>query len=238
MLKELSQLWADQTGCTLDELVTAVNVLPASGNESADTVTLVKQETSAHQNTIEQLSIDGAGFDGPVLRTLEDDHDIDVFVPPKQASPTDRFGPEDFEVSEDGSHVTCPAGQESKYRQRDEPNHGTSYRFDKMVCDACPLVAQCLNRTQKHGRTVRINDYTPEYTRVRERAQTTEYVAVKQEHPRVERRLGHLVNRYGNRRARYRGLSRVLSQQLMGAFTHNVDRMIHLLDTRAELALD
>ena len=79
---------------------------------------------------------------------------------------------------------------------------------------------------------------TPEYTRVRERAQTTEYVAVKQEHPRVERRLGHLVNRYGNRRARYRGLSRVLSQQLMGAFTHNVDRLIRLLDTRAELALE
>jgi len=218
------------------ELFTAVNVLPASGNESADTLTLFDQETSAHGNTIAQLSIDGAGFDGPVLRELEDERGIEVFVPPKATSPANRFGPEDFEVIENGSHVICPAGHRSKYRQRDEAKHGTSYRFEKTVCNACPLFAQCIGKAQKHGRTVRINDYAAEYARVRGRAQTDEYAAVKQEHPSVERRLGHLVNRYGGRRARYRGLTRVLSQQLMGAFTHNVDRMIRLLDSRVDLA--
>ena len=217
------------------EFFTAVNVLPANGNESADTLTLVDQETSAQENKIEQLSIDGAGFDGPVLRELEDERGIQVFVPPKQTSPAGRFGSEDFTVSEDGSHVTRPAGHGSKYRQRDEAQHGTSYRFDKSLCDACPLRTQCLKTTQKRGRTVRINDYSAEYARVRERAQTEEYASVKREHPAVERRLGHLVNRYGGRRARYRGLPRVLSQQLMGAFTHNVDRLIRLLDLRANL---
>ena len=218
------------------EFFTAINVLPASGNESADALRLVEQETSAQGNSIEALWIDGAGFDGPVLRALEDDHDIDVFVPPKQTSPANRFRPEDFEVSDDQSHVRCPAGQQSKYRQRDEAKHGTSYRFDKAVCEECPLFAQCIGKAQKHGRTVRINDYTPEYTRVRERSQTDEYLAVKQEHPAVERRLGHLMNRYGNRRARYRGLPQVLSQQLMGAFTANVDRLIRQLDARAQVA--
>ena len=215
---------------------TAVNVLPASGNESADALVLVEQETSAHGNTIEKLSIDGAGFDGPVLRKLEEEHGIDVFVPAKASSTPDRFAPEDFTLSEDGSHVTCPAGQRSQYRQRDEAKHGTSYRFDKAVCQQCPLFKQCIGKPQKHGRTVRINDYAPEYARVRERAQTEQYAAVKQEHPAVERGLGHLMNRYGGRRARYRGLGRVLSQQLMGATTANINRMIRLLDNREAVA--
>lgn len=218
------------------EFVTAVNVLPASGNESADALVLVEQETSAHGNTVAAISIDGAGFDGPVLRELEDTHGIDAFVPPKQTTPANRFGPEDFEVSEDGSHVRCPAGRQSKYRQREEAKQGTSYRFDKAECDACPLLAKCIGQPQKHGRTVRISDYAPEHARVRERAKTAEYASVKREHPAVERRLGHLMNRYGGRRARYRGLIRVKSQQLMGAITHNFDRLIRLLDFRAESA--
>lgn len=218
------------------EFFTSVNVLPASGNESADALTLVEQETQAHGNTIEALSIDGAGFDGPVLRELEDEHDIDVFVPPKQTSPANRFGPEDFEVSEDGSYATCPAGERSQYTQREESKHGTSYRFDGEVCQQCPLFQQCIGKKQKHGRTVRISDYAAEYARVRERAKTPEYASVRQEHPAVERKLGHLMNRYGGRRARYRGHARVKSQELMGAITHNVDRLIRLLDSRVAFA--
>ena len=83
---------------------------------------------------------------------------------------------------------------------------------------------------------MRKNDYAAEYDRVRERAKTPEYEAVKREHPIVERRLGHLVNRYGGRRARYRGLVRVLCQEVMGATTANLNRMIVLLDGRLSVA--
>ena len=64
------------------ELFTAIDVLPADGNESADALTLLDQEQSAHDNTVEQISIDGAGFDGPVIRELES-RGITAFVPPK-----------------------------------------------------------------------------------------------------------------------------------------------------------
>ena len=46
----------------------------------------------------------------------------------------------------------------------------------------------------------------------------------------VERRLGELINRHGCRRARYRGRAKVFVQQLLGALTANVNRMIRLLD--------
>ena len=109
------------------EFFTAVNVLPANGNESADTLTLVDQETSAQENKIEQLSIDGAGFDGPVLRELEDERGIQVFVPPKQTSPAGRFGSEDFTVSEDGSRLTVRVSIKSN-RLQDPLKYTLSYK--------------------------------------------------------------------------------------------------------------
>ena len=206
-------------------------------DESADALELVQQETTAHGNTIEQLSIDGAGYDGPVLRKLEEEHSIDVFVPPKADSQPDRFTPDQFPLNEEGSHVTCPAGQTSKYTQRDESRHTTMHRFTAATCSACPLLNQCMDQPQAHGRSVRKNDFEAEYDRVRERAKTPEYTAVKKEHPIIERSLGHLMNRYGCRRARYRGRLRVLCQLFMGATTANLKRMIRLLDTCATAAL-
>ncbi len=217
------------------ELFTAINVMPANGNESADALLLMEQEQSAHGNDIEQLSIDGAGYDGPVIRELESEQgsNVKVFVPPK-ASPTGgRFSAEQFELSEDSSHVTCPAGEQSQYKQRDESRHTTAYRFNTEACHSCPLMNQCIDAKQKYGRSVRKNDYELEYEMVRERAQTQEYAEVKREHPKVERRLGELINRHGGRRARYRGTGRVLVQQILGAMTANLKRMIRLLDTKS-----
>ena len=221
------------------ELFTAINVMPANGNESADALVLMEQEQSAHGNEIEQLSIDGAGYDGPVIRELEsvEGADVKVFVPPKESPNGGKFTSEEFELSEDGSCVTCPAGHSSQYKQRQQTRHTTAHRFQRETCHACPLKDQCINPEQKHGRTVRKNDYEPEYEMVRQRARTDEYAEVKREHPKVERRLGELINRHDGRRARYRGTARVFIQQLLGALTANVSRMIRLLDAQCAFGL-
>ena len=218
------------------EFFTSINLLPADGNESASALTLLDQETAAHGNTIEQISIDGAGFDGPVLRELES-RGITPFVPPKEPSNGGRFTTDDFEFSDDGSHATCPAGHDSQYRQRNEGKHKTNFRFAKDTCDACPLMKKCIAAAdQKTGRSVSLNDYEPEYETLRQRKLTEEYAAVKKEHPQVERRPGELVNRHDSRRARYRGRSRVWVQQLIGGTIHNLKRMIRLLDRETGFA--
>ena len=220
------------------ELFTAINVMPADGNESADALVLMAQEQSAHGNEIENLSIDGAGYDGPVIRELEseDGPNVNVFVPPKEQSNGGKYTSNEFELSEDGTHATCPAGEQSQYKQRDEGKHTTSYRFPTDTCHACPLMNQCIGPKQKFGRSVRKNDYQPEYDMVRTRAQAAEYADVKRDHPKVERRLGELINRHGGRRARYRGTARVLIQQISGAMTANLKRIIRLLDAAGPLA--
>jgi transposase len=220
------------------ELITAINVIRAGDSESDDALVLLQQERAAHGNDIEMLSIDGAGYDGAVIRTLESPAggNTKVFVPPKDQSNGGKFKAEQFEVSKDGSFVTCPAGEQSQYKQREESRHTTAFRFDVAKCQACPLRNLCIDPKQKHGRTVKKSDYEPEYEMVRQRATTEEYAAVKREHPKVERRLGELVNRHGGRRARYRGLGRVLVQQILGAITANMKRMLRLLDAHAALA--
>jgi transposase len=220
------------------ELFTAINVMAAGDSESADALALLEQEQSAHDNDVEKLSIDGAGYDGPVIRQLEsaEGGNVKVFVPPKDKTNGGKFIADEFELSEDGSHVTCPAGEQSQYKQRHESRNTTAYRFDPDKCQSCPLMNQCIDPKQKHGRTVNKNDYEPEYEMVRQRAQTEEYVEVKREHPKVERRLGELINRHGGRRARYRGRERVFVQQILGAMTANVNRMIRLLDANHAFA--
>ncbi len=213
------------------ELLTAINVIPAGSSESADALVLLEQERSAHGNTIEQLSIDGAGYDGAVIREIEE-QGVRVFVPPKEQTNGKLFSSEEFELSDDGSHATCPAGEQSQYKQRDENRHTTAYRFNTQKCHACLLKAKCIDLKQKYGRTVRKNDYQAEYEMVRRRAQTEEYAAVKKEHPKIERRLGVVVNQHDGRRARYRGQTRVHVQKIAEAITHNLCRIIRLLDAK------
>jgi IS5 family transposase len=214
------------------EIITQINVLPANGEEAMDAVELVRQEEAAHGNDVKALSIDGAGFNGPMLRQLEDPEGLAVntFVPPKSEPTSQSFGPDDFVEDVESGAVVCPAGKKSRYRERDSKDRATIYRFARDDCEACPFVAQCMKNPPKHfGRNVRNNDYEKEYERVREKATTQANASVRAEHPKVERKLGEVMNRHGGRRARYRGIGKVLIQELMACTAVNIKRMVKLL---------
>jgi transposase len=220
------------------ELFTEINVLPAGGDEAVDAIELVRQEEEAQGNEIEALSMDGAGFNGPMLRELEDPKGLAVntFVPPKQEAPSKLFTPDDFVEDSERRHVKCPAGKASHYRQRDSRDRGWMHRFKRTTCQACPLLSQCMKEppapSGPFGRTVCKNDYEAEYRRARQKALTPEYEAVRAEHPKVERKLGEMLNRHGGRRARYWGIEKVLIQELMAGLATNVKRMVRLLCAR------
>ena len=185
------------------ELITQINVLPAGGDEAGDAVRLISQEEEAHGNDIEAMSIDGAGFNGRMLRELEDPQGLNVntFVPPPQEKPTKTFTPNDFVEDPEGGYVTCPADQKSSYRHRNSQDTGWIYQFKQSTCDGCPLLAQCMSHPPKgwSGKSVRKNDYEEEYRRARAKATTPEYAKVRAEHPKVERKLGEMLNRHGGR---------------------------------------
>ncbi|KAA1258982.1 hypothetical protein LF1_36900 [Rubripirellula obstinata] len=226
------------------ELITAIDVLPAGGNEAESAVRLIEQEHEHQGNQVEAISIDGAGHNGEMIRRFEGDADdpqddgmgVTVYVPPKKDRSDVAIAASEFTVSEDGSTVTCPEGQTSSYRQ--ESSGSTVYRFARTTCQGCPLQAACAPKLGKtpFGRSVSKGEYTDEYERIRGRAQTEAFAEVRRRHPAVERKLNECVNHHGSRRARYRGRSKVAIQQIGVAMVVNAKRMIKLLLSAASCA--
>jgi transposase len=215
------------------ELITQINVLAAGGEEAADAVVLIEQEETAHGNDVQAVSIDGAGFQGPVLRKLEDPQGLNVntFVPPPKEPESKTFKADEFVADPAQGCVTCPAGQTSSYRHRDPKNTGWIHQFKRSTCQGCGLLSCCMTHAPKgrSGKTVRKNDYEEEYRKVRLKAATEQYAEIRAEHPKVERKLGEVLNRHGGRRARYHGTGKVLIQEFMAGLATNVKRIVRLL---------
>jgi len=217
------------------ELITAVNVLPGNGAEAADAVTLIQQEEAAQGNDVQALSMDGIGYNGPVLRDLTDPQGLNlaVTVPLPAAAPRTTFGPERFTltvIDAEQAELTCPNGQATRQRRRNGADTGDRYQFRKSQCAGCPLRAECLqNPASPRGRVVDMNDYAAEYRAVETQAQTAEYQETRRTHRKIERKLGEVVRHHQMRRARYWGMAKVRVQALLGAWVVNVKRMVKLL---------
>jgi len=221
------------TDVTMDadsELITAINVLPANGDEGGDAAFLIEQEEAAHSNDVGAISIDGAGYRGPVLRQLSDPEglNLDVFTPPTERIALTVFGPEDFTLSADHKTLTCPAGETTRTYERNPKDTGAKFRFSKKQCGGCALREKCLSNPQAKSRTVIKNDYEAEYKAAQAKAQTPAYAQVRKEHPAIERKLSELVRRHDLRNARYRGLAKVLRQALLTAMAVNLKRLVKL----------
>ena len=212
------------------QLITGINVLPANGNEGQDAAHLIQEEEKAHGNDVEAISIDGAGYNGEVLRELTNPEglNMEVFTPPTTRIPLTVFGPEEFKLSEDRKTLTCPAGQTTTHHERNGNDTGEKFRFSKKQCSGCTMREKCLATPTTRSRSVIKNDYEAEYKAAQAKAQTAEYAKVRKEHPAIERKLSELVNRHGMRHARYRGISKVRRQALATGMVVNLKRIVKL----------
>jgi hypothetical protein len=218
------------------ELITAINVLPANGAEAADAITLIEQEESAQGNDVDGMSLDGAGFNGPMLRELTDPEglNLDVTVPTPAMPASTKFGPERFALNVLGE-LACPAGQTTKSREK--VDEGYKYHFKAKQCAGCLLRWECLHKPESGGgRSVIKNEHEAEYAKAQAKTKTAEYAATRKMHPRIERKLADLTRNHGARRAAYRGLWKVRIQAFMTAMVVNVKRMIRLLQIASERA--
>jgi IS5 family transposase len=215
------------------EIITAVNVLPANGDEGADAAHLIRQEEQAHGNDVEALSIDGAGYRGTVLRELTDPAglNLEVFTPPSALPAPKGFPAERFTLTVINGRetMTCPAGQTTQSRDRNDRGTGYRYRFSKAQCSGCALRHECLGQPNAQRRVVTTNDYEAEYAAADAKAKTPEYAEVRRRHPAIERKLAELVRRHDMRHARYRGQLRVLYQGVLTSLVVNLKRIVRLL---------
>jgi hypothetical protein len=71
------------------QIITALDVLPANAGEAADATKLLSHEERVHDNDVQTLSIDKAGFRGDLLRAWQDQErlGLEVVVPPTSLEP-------------------------------------------------------------------------------------------------------------------------------------------------------
>ena len=216
------------------DLICGIDVLPSNADEAANAKNLIESEEAAHGNNIESLSIDAIGFNGAVLKALSDDAEgpqLEVFVPPKEQPPRhpELFQSEDFKLNQAGNEVTCPNGERTRTRSRDDRNHGWVYHFKTSQCRTCPLRDKCIEPQTRTPRKAYKNDFQSQYNAAKERATTEEYKQVRQQHPGIERKLNELVRWHEGRHVRYRSLVRVKVQYLLLGIVVNCKRIVRLL---------
>jgi len=214
------------------QIITALEVLPANGDEAADATSLIAREETAHDNDVQTLSIDKAGFRGELLREWQnpDGLNLEVVVPPTHVDLTPYFTAADFTHDADQGALTCPGAVTTTRRTRNRVDTGWKYVFPQNRCATCPLQDRCLERLPKAtGRMVVINDYAAEYAVARQKATTPRYRQVRREHPAIERKLAEMIRQHDGRWARYRGRARNRIQYLLTGLVVNVKRMVRLL---------
>jgi transposase len=216
------------------DLLCALDVLPANGDEAANATALITREETAQGNDIASLSMDRIGYRGDVLAELSEGAEgpqLTVYVPPIdwKTGPPELFAPAAFTLNATQDEVCCPGGATSRKRKRTRHGHGWQFRFRASQCRACPLRVQCVSPHTRGGRTVTKSDYEAQYQAAQQRAHTLEYQAVRREHPRIERKLAEMVRWHAARRVRYRGRLRVKIQYLLTAVVVNCKRIVKLL---------
>jgi transposase len=160
------------------ELLCAVEVLPANGEEAANATQLIATEEHAQGNDVASLSLDRIGYRGDVLAELSEAADgpqLTVYVPPIDWLPPapELFQPEVFTLNAAGDEVRCPGGATTRTRRRAQRGHGWRFRFSPSQCRTCPLRAQCLKLDTQGGRSVSKHDYEAQYRAAQQRAQTS-----------------------------------------------------------------
>ena len=144
---------------------------------------------------------------------------------------SERFGPRDFQLSEHGNCLTCPAGRLTARKYR-HPAGGHTFRFLPPECAGCQLLVLCRGKDEAPTtkRDVFISDHTLEFQRLLDYSQTPEFkMEMKMLRPQVERVIAGLVQHNGARRARFCGLHKVDYQVKMCAMAYNVKRWLSLL---------
>ena len=179
-------------------LITDCAVTKASGEGSSDAsvgIDLLTDET-------EHLEVlgDSAYGSGEARATLAEAGHTAVIKPiPLRAAVEAGFTLDDFTIDHTTKTVTCPAGLSRSIT-------GTGKAIFGAACRDCPLKARCT--TAKQGRTIAVSEHEALMRGARRQAETPQFQDVyTQKRPMVERSLAWVV-RGGNRRLRYRGISK------------------------------
>ena len=144
----------------------------------------------------------------------------------------------DFTISEDLKTATCPnrISMEEHILSygKTEDKESKIFKFDKKICQQCPLKEQCLYKDKNgkffsKGRRLEVPLRYDAVIKDMKRVETKEYEEASNNRFKMERRFATMVRNHGLRRCRYLGISRAKIHITLANMACNIVRMVNLL---------
>lgn len=216
-----------------ENFVREIQADPGAQPDAVAIPEVLRAQAEHHDLLPEKFIYDTAAGNGKtraVIAAATDGKTQLVAAVPPTHTPTGKFAPAEFQLSEDGSTLMCPHEQTTTLACRSGSGDGRSFRFLGLQCRDCPVWELC--RTQLPGskclRQVFISDYRREVAVAQRYNATAAFKLDMQQRPRVERIIAALVRYNGAREARRRGKLKCDFQAKMNAVAYNLKKWMHL----------
>lgn len=196
-------------------LITAVEVTAANAPDGSTGVSLMGDEGSG----MTVLADSGYGSAETRIALGQAGHRLQIKPIPARSAVPGGFNRDDFTVDHQAGTATCPAGHTVNITPTRRAIFG---RF----CRDCPLATRCTKSVE--GRMITLHQHDAELLEARRAWRDGDFTAdYRRWRPMVERSLAWLVAR-GNRRLRYRGITRNRLGLSLRTAAINLRRLVNL----------
>ena len=213
---------------TDSQLITAVDVLPGNAPDNLGALELVEQSAASAEAPVVEAMGDTAYGDGGTRQAFADAGRKLVARVPGRPN-RKHFPKDDFVIDLVAGSCTCPAGQiTNTIVPAGKRTDGTgtvhrlqAFRFDGTVCQACPLLSQCIAAKGRKGRQVLIHPQEALLQEARALQRSADYDQYRRRRVVAEHRLARL-EQLGIRQARYFGRVKTKCQLYLAATVANL----------------
>lgn len=223
-------------GAVTENFIREVQVDTGAQPDAVALPDILHAQAEHHDLLPEKFIYDTAAGNGKTRALVAEatDRKTQLIAPlPALHTPTGKFPPDRFQLSEDATMLICPHEQTTTLAYRSGSGDGRRFRFLGLPCRNCPVWELC--RTQQPGskrmRQVFVSDYRREVEQARRYNLTDAFTLNMKQRPRVERIIAALVRYNGARVARRRGKLKCDFQAKMNAVAYNLKKWMHLLKT-------
>lgn len=247
-----------QVAATTDGFIRETKAYTGAISDQAGIAPLVADQKEHHGVCPPKLIYDQAAGCGKARADVDKASDGQTLLVSKliaYAARSDRFGPYDFTLSDDGNTLTCPFGKQSDTAYASGEGDGRVFRFFACQCwlngepptrmkDAdlslrCPLWEKCRDDRQGPGsmRQVFISDYRDYVLAAQIYNQTDAFAFDMKLRPQIERIIFELTNYNGARYCRRRGVINADWQARMCSVSYNLKLWMRKVGRRERAAL-
>jgi DDE family transposase len=216
------------------DLITYVEVEPASEHDANALVPAIESAQERGLGPEEVLADSHYGGDDNIAAAAE--LGVEVVAPAMPgAKKENKLGLEDFEFSEDGETLSCPAGHAPVKKKTNRKKGRHSAGFDSEKCSACSHAEDCPTKPGKNHRYLRYNNKEARLARRRAFERTPEFKGRYRMRAGVEATMSDLDRMTNIKRLRVRGMKAVRFAATLKATGVNIFRAASVKRARQAL---